>query len=110
MDTVRGFLALAGELGNNTATSLENMQPVWPRLVAGNLNYVLAAISWAQLEPTEGQYEFALVDGLIQEARSHKLKLVFLWFGSWKNGLSSYAPYWACHRRSTGVAAPCLSK
>jgi hypothetical protein len=88
------FLALAGELGNNTATSLENMQPVWPRLVAGNLNCVLAAISWAQMEPAEGKYEFGLVDGLIQEARHHDLKLVFLWFGSWKNGLSSYAPYW----------------
>src|ERR1035438_988146 len=33
----RPFLALAGELGNNTATSLENMQPVWPKLVTGDL-------------------------------------------------------------------------
>ena len=88
------FLALAGELGNNTATSLENMQPIWQRLVAGNLNCVLAAVSWAQVEPEEGKYEFTLVDGLIQEARRNRLKLVFLWFGSWKNGLSSYAPYW----------------
>jgi hypothetical protein len=90
----RPFLALAGELGNNTATSLENMQPLWPKLAAGNLNCVLAAISWAQMEPSEGHYEFALVDGLIAEARRHDLKLVFLWFGSWENGLSSYAPYW----------------
>jgi hypothetical protein len=88
------FLALTGELGNNTATSLENMQPIWPRLVAGNMNCVLAAISWAQMEPVEGKYEFALTDGLIQEARRNNLKLVFLWFGSWKNGLSSYAPTW----------------
>ena len=88
------FLAVSGELGNNTASSLENMQAVWPRLVAGNLNCVLTAVSWAQLEPTEGKYEFALVDGLIQEARKNNLKLVFLWFGSWKNGTSSYAPYW----------------
>ena len=88
------FLALAGELGNNTATSLENMETVWPKLVAGNLNCVLAAISWAQMEPEEGKYEFALVDGIIDGARRNRLKLVFLWFGSWKNGLSSYAPYW----------------
>ncbi|MGA2773701.1 MAG: DUF5597 domain-containing protein [Bryobacteraceae bacterium] len=88
------FLAVTGELGNNTATSLENMQPIWSRLVAGNLNCVLAAVHWAQLEPAEGRYEFALVDGLIQEARRNNLKLVFLWFGSWKNGLSSYVPYW----------------
>lgn len=88
------FLALTGELGNNTATSMENMQPIWSRLVAGNLNSVLIAVSWAQVEPEEGKFEFALVDGLIQEARRHDLKLMFLWFGSWKNGLSSYAPLW----------------
>ena len=88
------FLALTGELGNNTASSLENMQPLWSRLVAGNLNCVLAAISWAQLEPEEGHFDFALVDGLIQEARRNRLKLMFLWFGSWKNGLSSYPPLW----------------
>ncbi|MGB9456800.1 MAG: DUF5597 domain-containing protein [Bryobacteraceae bacterium] len=88
------FLALAGELGNNTASSLENMQPIWPRLVEGNLNCVLAAVSWAQVEPEEGQFEFGLVDGLIRQARANHLKLVFLWFGSWKNGFSSYTPYW----------------
>jgi beta-galactosidase GanA len=70
------------------------MQPIWPKLVAGNLNCILAAVHWAQMEPVEGRYEFALVDGLIQEARRNNLKLVFLWFGSWKNGLSSYVPYW----------------
>ena len=58
------FLALAGELGNNTASSLENMQPIWSKLRAGNLNCVLAAVSWAQVEPEEGHFEFALVDGL----------------------------------------------
>jgi hypothetical protein len=73
---------------------MENMQPLWSKLVAGNLNTVLAAVHWAQMEPTEGRFEFALVDGLIQEARRNNLKLVFLWFGSWKNGLSSYVPYW----------------
>jgi hypothetical protein len=88
------FLALAGELGNNTATSMENMQPIWSRLVAGNLNSVLAAVSWAQVEPEEGRFDFAVVDGVIQEARHNNLKLVLLWFGSWKNGLSSYAPLW----------------
>lgn len=88
------FLALTGELGNNTATSLENMQPIWPKLASGNLNCVLVALSWAQLEPAEGNFDFRLVDGLIHEARLNNLKIVFLWFGSWKNGLSSYAPYW----------------
>jgi hypothetical protein len=88
------FLAVTGEMGNNTATSLENMKDVWPRLVSGNLNCVLAGVSWAQVEPTEGKYEFAVVDGLIRQARENHLKLVFLWFASWKNGTSSYPPVW----------------
>jgi hypothetical protein len=88
------FLAVTGEMGNNTATSLENMKEVWPRLVAGNLNCVLTGVSWAQVEPTEGKFEFGLIDGLLQEARKNHLKIVFLWFASWKNGTSSYPPVW----------------
>ena len=41
------------------------MKDVWPRLVSGNLNCILVGVSWAQMEPVEGKYEFASVDGLI---------------------------------------------
>jgi hypothetical protein len=88
------FLARAGELTNNSATSLEFMQPVWPKLVDGKLNTVLAGVSWAQIEPEEGKFDFSVPDGVIRDARSHNLHLVFLWFASWKNGLSSYPPTW----------------
>ncbi len=88
------FLALAGELYNNSATSLEYMKPVWPRLKAMHLNTVLAPISWALLEPAEGKFDYTLVDGLIRQARAQNLRLVLLWFGSWKNTWSSYAPDW----------------
>jgi hypothetical protein len=88
------FLVLAGELGNNTSSTLENMKPIWPALVKINLNTVLAAVAWAWIEPEEGKFDFALVDGLIQDARRHNLRLILLWFGSWKNGTSSYCPAW----------------
>ena len=88
------FLILGGELYNNSATNLEYMKPLWPRLKTMNLNTVLAGISWAQLEPVEGKFDYTLVDGLIRDAREHDLHLVFLWFGSWKNSWSSYAPDW----------------
>jgi len=88
------LLAFAGELTNNAATSLPLMEPIWPKLVAGNLNTVLVGISWAQFEPEEGHFNYTQVDGVITKARENNLHIIFLWFGSWKNGTSSFAPYW----------------
>src|ERR1035438_7163055 len=73
------FLALAGELHNNSATSLEYMKPIWAKIVASKLNTVLAGVSWAQIEPEEGKFDFSVLDGVIREARSHNLRLVLLW-------------------------------
>ena len=88
------FLALAGELGNNTATSIENMKPIWPRLKAANLNTALVGVSWAQIEPVEGKFDFSVLDGVIQQAREQNMHMALLWFASWKNGYSSYPPDW----------------
>jgi len=88
------FLALAGELTNNAATSLPMMEPIWPKLVAANLNTALVGVSWAQFEPEEGTFNYAQIDGVIAKARENHMHLVILWFGSWKNGTSSFAPYW----------------
>ena len=41
-----------------------------------------------------GQYDFTLVDTLLTEARQHKVHLVLLWFGTWKNGSQHYMPEW----------------
>jgi len=90
----RPFLVLGGEVRNSSTSSLDYMRPVWSRLAALHLNTVLAPVSWEQLEPQEGRFDFALVDGLIAGARANRLHLVLLWFGSWKNMVSSYAPQW----------------
>jgi len=88
------FLVLGGELGNSSFTSLEYMEPAWPKLKAMNLNTVLAPVYWELIEPVEGKFDFELYDQLINEARKHNLKLILLWFGSWKNSMSSHAPSW----------------
>jgi hypothetical protein len=46
------------------------------------------------IEPAEGRFDFALVDGLLADARRNDMRIVLLWFGSWKNSMSSYAPAW----------------
>ncbi|MFH6936297.1 DUF5597 domain-containing protein [Flavobacterium sp. FlaQc-30] len=88
------FLIRGGELGNSSATSMESMETIWSKLVDMNLNTVLTPVYWELIEPEEGKFDFSLIDDLILRARKENLKLVFLWFGSWKNSMSSHAPAW----------------
>jgi hypothetical protein len=88
------FLILGGELGNSSSSSRAHMKTIWPQFAQRNLNTVLAAITWQMIEPVEGKFDFSSVDDCIEGARGNNLRLVFLWFGSWKNGQSSYPPDW----------------
>ncbi len=88
------FLILGGELHNSSSSSLDYMKPIWPALAGMNLNTVVTPLSWELIEPTEGKYDFTLLDGLLDQARHDHLRVVFLWLASWKNGMSSYAPAW----------------
>jgi hypothetical protein len=90
----RPFVMLAGELHNSSASGIEYLRKLWPHLEALGLNTVVAPVSWELLEPAEGQFDFALVDEMIELARRHHQRLVLLWLASWKNGVSSYAPGW----------------
>jgi hypothetical protein len=51
-------------------------------------------VYWEQFEPTQGHYDYSVVDTLLSEARSHRMRLVLLWFGTWKNGNPHYMPEW----------------
>lgn len=88
------MLILGGELGNSSSSTMDYMRPIWNKVKNNHLNTVIAPVYWELIEPVEGQYNFDLVDSLIFEARNHQLKLVFLWFGAWKNSMSCYAPLW----------------
>lgn len=88
------FLMLAGELHNSTCGGFDYMRPVWKRMAQKNLNTVIATVSWELTEPEKGKFNFDLVDSIIYGARKENLKLVLIWFGSWKNSGSIYIPSW----------------
>lgn len=88
------FLLLAGEVHNSSATSVLNMEKIWTKADEIGLNCVLMPITWELFEPVEGEFDFGLVDGLIEQARKHDMKIGFLWFGAWKNAQCYFAPEW----------------
>ena len=91
----RPFFCRAGEIHNSSASDAEYMaQNVWPNLRELNMNSVIVPVYWELVEETEGVYDFSTVDSLIAQAREEGLKIIFLWFGLWKNAESMYVPAW----------------
>lgn len=90
----RPYLILGGELGNSSASSPQDIDRIFPKLKRIGLNTVLVPAYWDLIEAKEGIYDFTLIDHAIRQARANDLRLVFLWFGAWKNSMSCYAPLW----------------
>lgn len=95
------FIILGGEIHNSSSSSREYMdEHVWQAVKTLNLNTLICPVYWETIEPIEGEYDFSLVESLLDRAKSANMKLVLLWFGLWKNGESFYAPKWV--KKDTG--------
>lgn len=88
------FLMLAGEVNNSSGSNIKHMDRTLKAWKESGFNSSLVSISWEIIEPKEGIFDFTSVDELLRIARENDMKLGFLWFASWKNGLSPYAPGW----------------
>jgi beta-galactosidase GanA len=87
------FLLLGAQVNNssNWPAALEN---VWPAIEVVKPNTVMVPVSWEQVEAEEGKFDFSFVDTLLAQAREHDVRLVLLWFATWKNNGPNYAPKW----------------
>ncbi|KAM0326573.1 hypothetical protein ACHAQA_006442 [Verticillium albo-atrum] len=88
------WLILGGELQNSSMSSARYMRTVWDNLRKMGINTVLGPVTWEDIEPEEGRFEFTELDAILRDARAHGFRLILLWFGSFKNGMSCYAPSW----------------
>ena len=88
------FIILGGELHNSTGTDKVALKNGLKEAKSYNLNTVLAYAYWELIEPAEGKYNFELIDYLITNAKQENLKVILVWFGSWKSTSSSYVPEW----------------
>jgi len=87
------FLILGAQVNNSSAWPAM-LPKVWPAIEALHANTVEFPIYWEQFEPQPGQYDYTVMDTLLAGARAHQVHVVFLWFGTWKNGSAHYRPEW----------------
>lgn len=87
------FLIL-GAQSNNSSAWPATLPKVWSALAAAQANTLEVPVYWEQFEPEQGKFDYSLVDQLLLGAREHQVRLVLLWFGTWKNGSSHYLPMW----------------
>ncbi len=87
------FLVLGAQV-HNSSNAPAALRQVWPAVRDLGANTVSVPVAWEQVEAVEGRFDFSFVDTLLREARQRRLRLVLLWFGTWKNTSPQYAPAW----------------
>ena len=87
------FLMLGAQV-HNSSNYPAMLTLVWPTIKALDANTVEVPVAWEQVEPQEGRFDFSFVDELMKQARANDVRLVLLWFGTWKNTGPSYTPEW----------------
>jgi Domain of unknown function (DUF5597)/Beta-galactosidase len=87
------FLILGAQLWNSSDWPYL-LEKTWPQLKELHCNTLEAPVYWQNIEPEQGKFNFKELDYLITTARKEGLRLVLLWFGSYKNGSSQYPPEW----------------
>ena len=85
---------MLGAQVHNSSNYPAALRGVWAAVHDLGANTVSVPVAWEQVERTEGRFDFTFVDQLVKEARENKVRLVLLWFATWKNTSPQYVPEW----------------
>ncbi len=85
---------ILGSQTNNSSNYPAALKDVWPSVEKLGANTLSIPVAWEQVEPMEGSFDFSYLNVLLKEAKQHNVRLILLWFGTWKNNAPHYAPAW----------------
>ena len=88
------FFSIGGQVNNSSSSNPMVMANAIGACKKLGMNTISAPVHFELFEPKEGIFDYSQIDMLIKSAREAGLKLVVLWFGTWKNGNSHYVPAW----------------
>lgn len=91
------YMVLGAQLWNSSSWPYI-VEKTWPQLRELQCNTLEAPVYWQNVEPEPGKFNFRELDSLVAGARREGIRLILLWFGSYKNGSSQYAPEWVLSR------------
>jgi hypothetical protein len=87
------FFMISGQAHNSSGWP-GMLTQLWTSVEELHLNTVEIPLYWEQIEAQPGKFDFSLIDTLLAQSRAHRVHLVLLWFGTWKNGSNHYMPEW----------------
>jgi hypothetical protein len=90
----RPFFPLGGQSSTASAYNDKESETAFKAVKLLHGNTLWTNVYWEHIEPEEGKFDFTMVDDLLASARRYGLKLILLWFATWKNATMDYAPDW----------------
>lgn len=88
------FYSVGIQAHNSNSSTQSYLKYIWNAATMLEANTAAVPIPWEKFEPEEGVFKDSFVKEIIRQARERELKLVLLWFGTWKNGTMEYTPGW----------------
>lgn len=83
-----------GGQSHNSSTWPALLPQVWNTIESIHANTLEIPVYWEKIESQPGRFDFSIVQILLDQARERDVRLVLLWFGTWKNGSNHYMPGW----------------
>lgn len=108
------FFTIGGQVNNSSNYNEEDIIRSFEIAKRVGINTIAIPFYWNQIEVEEGKYDTSAVDRVLRLCKENDLRLCIIWFGTYKNGASTYAPeyvkrnhdkYWPIYTTNGHVSA-----